>query len=143
MFGRFRRRTNPAPPRVTEVAATMLAPEVEVHVVGTSQYQPALRRAVEQWSAEHYAAPGRRIEGSAFLVREPTNRHDPEAVQVYLGGIGPAGYLARDDARAYRPGLRQLAREGKLAACEALIIGGREAGHNYGMIVYLPDPGGD
>jgi hypothetical protein len=143
MFGRFSQRTDPASAPATEVAASMLAPEVEVHVVGTSRYQPALRRAVEQWSAEHYAAPGRRIEGTAFLVREPTNRHDPEAVQVYLGGIGPAGYLSRDDARRYQPRLQRLAREGKLAACDALIIGGREAGYNYGMIVYLPDPGGD
>ena len=52
------------------------------------------------------------IEITAALVPEPTNKHDPNAVQVEIDARR-VGYLSREDALAYRPTLRKLAKQGK------------------------------
>jgi hypothetical protein len=43
----------------------------------------------------------------AVLEPEPTNPRDPNAIQVLIDDM-PVGYLSREDARAYRPGLLRL-----------------------------------
>ncbi|HET8628479.1 MAG TPA: HIRAN domain-containing protein [Thermomicrobiales bacterium] len=96
------------------------------------------REAVEHWRA---ANPRKgRIELTAILACEPDNPHDPAAVAVYVAGGRRVGHLSREDARAYQPLLQRLAAEGQIAACEALVIGGREEAPTFGMRIWLPEP---
>ena len=55
-----------------------------------------------------------RLEVYAVLVAEPDNPYDANAVSVWIQGLR-VGYLSREDARRYRPGLLALERQhGKL-----------------------------
>ncbi len=57
-----------------------------------------------------------------------SNPHDPNAISVHIDGQ-LVGYLAREDAAAYRPGLLALmAREGgKHIALEGMVVGGSDS----------------
>lgn len=110
-----------------------------VEVVGESSHQGTLTEL----------AGGRTADGPinadhiAILVREPTNRYDPNAIQVTIGGR-PVGYLSREDAVAYGPVLDALANLGRLAAPAAHIKGGwaREGGRHasFGVVLHMGSP---
>jgi hypothetical protein len=73
----------------------------DLEVVGEASYQDNLWRVV--------GGPGSpndrvRMEVYAVLVAEPDNPYDANAVSVWVRGL-KVGYLSRDDARRYRPGL--------------------------------------
>jgi hypothetical protein len=58
------------------------------------------------------------------LVPETDNPYDVNAVSVWVDGL-KVGYLSRDDARRYRPGLLALQREyGMPIALPGVIVGG-------------------
>ena len=101
-----------------------------VEVVGESAFQGTLERI----------AGGRTVDGrrdrdhTSVLLPEPTNRYDSHAVRVVVipwgpsKGSGVVGYLAREDAVAYRPVIDRLAEVGRLAACAASLKGGWDRG---------------
>jgi hypothetical protein len=65
-----------------------------------------------------------RVEVYAVLVAEPDNPYDANAVSVWVQGL-KVGYLSRDDARRYRPGLLALEQQhGKPIALGGAIVGG-------------------
>jgi hypothetical protein len=60
----------------------------------------------------------------AILAAEPDNPYDPNAVSVWVKGL-KVGYLSREDARRYRPGLLALEQKhGKPIALAGAIVGG-------------------
>jgi hypothetical protein len=88
---------------------------------------------------------------TAILLPEPSNEHDPNAIRVILinaaeGNIGLVGYLAREDALAYRPAIDQVASDGRLIACRASIVGGWDRGNgdrgSFGVRLSLNTPAG-
>src|SRR6266516_2797636 len=94
---------------------------VGLEVVGEASYQDNLWQAVGGRSA---AADRVRVEVYAVLVAEADNPYDPNAVSVWVQGL-KVGYLSRDDARRYRPGLLALENKyGKPIALAGAIVGG-------------------
>lgn len=102
-----------------------LAPGAERKVVGESHYQAAL----EQAAAGHTSDGCRRQLVVAQLVREPTNRHDRNAVQV-LVGRQCVGYIPKADAPGYHRIIDQLHDQGRPATCFARLTGGWDRGRN-------------
>jgi hypothetical protein len=101
----------------------------DLEVVGESHYQDTLWRVAGGRTSERV-----RVETQAMLVREPDNPHDANAISVRIDGA-TVGYLCRDDARAYRPGL--LALETRHEACISLagvVVGGGIRQDGPGML---------
>ena len=116
---------------MAEPRATFLPGRESVNVAGESHYQEALR---------HLAGPGEiRLDCEARLIAEPGNAHDPHAVRVEIEGR-KVGYLPRGLAPAWGPRLAELATRGRVAGCEATIVGGADTA--LGVFLRLPDPGG-
>jgi hypothetical protein len=90
-------------------------------VVGEASYQDNLWRIV----GRRRSPDGRvREEVYGVLVAEPDNPYDANAVAVWIQGL-KVGYLSREDARRYRPGLLALERQhGKPIALAGVIAGG-------------------
>lgn len=93
----------------------------DLEVVGESHYQEEL------W---HLAGGRRNPEAQvrqeifALLLAEPDNPYDSNAISVWIDGL-KVGYLSRDDARQYRPGLLALQQKhGKPVALAGVIVGG-------------------
>jgi hypothetical protein len=82
-------------------------------VVGESHYFPALR------SLAGATSTGER-ETTAHLRREPSNRHDRNAVQVLIDGR-LVGYLPRESAAEYGPSLQRVEQSAKVAQCRARV----------------------
>jgi hypothetical protein len=94
---------------------------VDLEVVGEASYQDDLWQVVGRPSG---TADRVRMEVSAVLVAETDNPYDPNAVSIWVQGR-KVGYLSRDDARRYRPGLLALeAKYGKPIALAGAIVGG-------------------
>jgi hypothetical protein len=75
-----------------------------VRVVGVSQYQDAIRLIAGLDEADERPL----WEGLAILIPEPTNPHDPNAVQVVVES-SLVGYLDRETAQRLRPVLEAIA----------------------------------
>jgi hypothetical protein len=75
-----------------------------VRVVGVSQYQDAIRLIAGLDEADERPL----WEGLAILTPEPTNPHDPNAVQVVVE-TRLVGYLDRETAGRLRPVLEAIA----------------------------------
>jgi hypothetical protein len=92
-----------------------------LEVVGEASYQDNLWRVV----GGHGASNDRvRLEVYAVLVAETDNPYDANAISVWIQGLR-VGYLSREDARRYRPGLLALERKhGKPIALAGAIVGG-------------------
>lgn len=91
----------------------------DLEVVGESQCQEHLRAICGGASAAKV-----RHKVIAVLVPEPDNAYDSNAISVQIDG-GLVGYLPRDVAAEYLPGLNRLmaARDG-LVALEGVVVGG-------------------
>ena len=119
--------------------AQLLDGRVDLDVVGESYRQENL------WQL----AGGRRnrkervrVAVCAVLVPEADNPYDSNAVSVWVDGL-KVGYLSRDDARRYRPGLVALQREhGMPIALQGVIAGGgiRENGPGLLGVFLRHDP---
>jgi tetratricopeptide (TPR) repeat protein len=93
----------------------------DLEVVGEASYQDNLWRIV----GGHNSPNDRmRMEVYAVLVAEPDNPYDANAVSVWVQGL-KVGYLSREDARRYQPGLLALEQQhGKPIALAGAIVGG-------------------
>jgi hypothetical protein len=101
----------------------------DLEVVGERHYQDTLWRVAGGRTTERV-----RVETQATLVREPDNPHDANAISVRIEG-STVGYLCRDDARAYRPGLLELeARHGARISLAGVVVGGGIRQDGPGML---------
>jgi hypothetical protein len=79
-----------------------------------------------------------RHECIAVFVPEPTNRYDPNAVQVQIDGT-TVGYLSRGDALDYGPAVQAFWQQGKLIAANAVVAGRGAEGNTRNLGVFLID----
>jgi hypothetical protein len=113
------REHEPNAPTVQVASAHLLEGDEDLEVVGEASYQPTL------WGLCR-GRPGDRIRHSivAILVPQPDNSYDANAISVQIQGH-IVGYLARDVAAEYGPGLRQRMDEfGAYVALRGVIVGG-------------------
>jgi hypothetical protein len=110
----------PRPTPVEKLEATLYSGRETLEVVGESQYQDALWRIVGGRRSEPV-----RHEIYALLIPNPGNEYDANAIEVRIDGA-LVGYLSREDAIAYRPGLLRLmeASANNLVAFHAVVVGG-------------------
>ena len=95
--------------------------QVDLEVVGESNYQDSLRRAVGK---EGDSQSRVRMDVVAVLAAETDNPYDPNAVSIWVNGL-KVGYLSRADAERYRPGLLALeSRHGRPIALRGVLAGG-------------------
>jgi hypothetical protein len=114
---------------VPGMQATLYAGDVTLQVVGESHYQDALWALVGGLSREH-----RNHDITAILVAETDNPYDADAISVWIDGQ-KVGYLSRDDAARYRPGLLALERRSQIpVALEGVIAGGGERDDGLGKL---------
>jgi hypothetical protein len=101
-------------------SAVLLAGDETLEVVGESHRQEELWQIVGGLRADYV-----RFDVHAILVPDPHNEFDPNAVEVRIDGI-LVGYLSREDAAHYRPGLLRImqAHGGQLIALHGVICGG-------------------
>jgi hypothetical protein len=92
-----------------------------LNVVGEASYQDNLWGVVGGRGSPEDRV---RVDVVAVLVAEADNPYDANAVSVWVQGL-KVGYLSRDDARRYRPGLLALEhKHGKPVALSGAIVGG-------------------
>src|SRR6266487_851937 len=113
--------------------------DVDLEVVGESHYQDNLWRLIGGRSSPNERA---RVDIHAVLVAETDNHYDANAVSVWIGGL-KVGYLSRDDAQRYQPGLLALQKKhGQPIALPGVIAGGgmREDGPGRLGVFLRHDP---
>jgi HIRAN domain len=115
---------------VTEIDATVYRGDLPLEVVGESRYQDVLWTIVGGQTANPV-----RFGTVAVLDPEPNNPYDSNAIRVLVHGQ-VVGYLSRDDAAIYRPGVLRLMREAPTGrvALEAWIIGGGQRRDGVGFL---------
>lgn len=103
----------------TAVSATIRGGDDDLEVVGEAHYQ------TELWTICGRSRGDRvRHRTVAVLVPEPDNPYDPNAISIHVEGRR-VGYLRRDVAAQYLPGLHKLmAACGGHIALEGVIVGG-------------------
>ncbi|SCL26143.1 hypothetical protein GA0070624_3246 [Micromonospora rhizosphaerae] len=89
-----------------------------VDVAGESHY----RRAIRGLFGKDFTASGTEVVLTAHLIPEPRNKHDRNAVGVWVGGA-QIGYLPREDAVRYAPVLSALTAQGWLPQVSATVWG--------------------
>lgn len=111
---------SPQPRAVNTRTAHVYGGYETLEVVGESHYQETLWRLVGGRCADLV-----RCETIVVLVPDPHNEYDPNAIEVRIDGE-LVGYLSREDAAAYRPGIPRLMQQsgGQLVALHAHIVGG-------------------
>lgn len=110
-----------------------------MEAVGENNYQEALGRI-----CGGHTRDGHDYRVTAFLVPEPANRYDPNAVRVLIDGH-LVGYLAREQATRVAGRLRDLGLSERGVTCAATIRGGwrtnqHDAGH-FGVKLGVPTRG--
>jgi hypothetical protein len=122
-------------PRHTQTPLLLEGEEL-VQAVGESFYQPALlcQCGARKGDAVHFPC-------RAYLVAQPDNPYDRNAVAVQIGGQ-LVGHLSRSEAPRWQPLVQQLAARGYAASCEAMIAGRGRDGEtdNLGVFLHLPTP---
>jgi hypothetical protein len=101
---------------------------------GESQYQDALRKVIGGKPKEEVRVPKQ-----AALIPEPDNKHDRNAVKVYIDGVHVA-YLAAEEAEDYAEGFALCQSQKRGLACQAVIVGGGKKKPSLGVWVDLPTP---
>jgi predicted Zn-ribbon and HTH transcriptional regulator len=99
-----------------------------LEVVGESHYQETLWHAAGGFRLDRV-----RTEIRAQLWPEPSNRHDENAIRVLIDG-STVGYLGRDDAALYLPGLKLLIEQHGAVHLNGMIVGGGQRSHGLGML---------
>lgn len=113
--------------------------DCDLEVVGESKYQDALWKVVGGWRNERVDE-----DVQVLLIPQVGNPHDENAVGVWVVGGGLVGYLSREFARAYRPGIERLQREhGPGISLYGRIVGGgmRDDGPGRLGVFLRHDPG--
>jgi len=115
----------------TQVTARIFGGSETLEVVGESYRQDALWTIVD-------AARGTEVRHAiyALLYPETSNPHDSNTISVQVDG-DLVGYLSREDAAVYRPGLLALMaqQEGKYIALEGWIVGGGGGRSSLGVFL--------
>jgi HIRAN domain len=116
--------------RLETIEATLYPGDDPLEVVGESRYQDALWKIVGGRRGDPV-----RYETEAVLEPEPDNPYDPNAIKVLIGGA-VVGYLSREDAATFRPGLLGLMEASPTArvALEASIVGGGPRADGIGFL---------
>lgn len=129
-MGRLLSRLLGRPASGSVVHATVFPGDETLEVVGESRYQDVLWGLVGGFQREPV-----RHAVTAVLLPEPDNRYDSNAIRVLVDGR-LVGYLSRNDASLYLPGLRAL-----MASCETgyvaldgQIVGGGSRGDGIGFL---------
>jgi hypothetical protein len=119
-----------AEPRPASIEATLYPGDEPLEVVGESRYQDALWSVVGGRCREPV-----RYETDAVLEPEPDNPYDANAIKVVIDGF-VVGYLSREDAALYRPGLLRLIEASPTGrvALEASIVGGGPRSDGTGFL---------
>lgn len=123
-----------AVPHTVSSGAPMQAPALyggshDLEVVGESHYQDALWHAVGGRTVDRV-----RHNVHAVLVAETDNPYDANAISVWITNA-KVGYLAREDAAEYRPGLLALERrESNRIALAGVIVGGGMRSDGPGLL---------
>jgi hypothetical protein len=101
-----------------------------LEVAGESHYQDTLWGLVGGRTTEHVRAPIH-----AVLTPEPDNSYDANAIRISIDGQC-VGYLSRENAALYRPGLLKLMRENgnRLVAVTGVIVGGGQRHDGVGFL---------
>jgi hypothetical protein len=123
--------------RSITVDAVWLEGDQRVAAVGEASYQDALCSICQSSTWEDV-----RFECMAYLLPEPDNQYDANAIKVMVEGQH-VGYLSRGDAIDYGTAVRAMFTRGKAIACDAMIAG-RGPGSdtsNVGIFLHLPTPG--
>lgn len=95
----------------------VLGGSTDLDVVGESHYQENLRQVVGSTETKI------RFPTVAVLCPEADNHYDPNAISVWVDGL-EVGYVSREDALRYRPGLEALERRySRPIALHAVITG--------------------
>jgi predicted Zn-ribbon and HTH transcriptional regulator len=117
----------PPPPGVQQ--RLILGGRETLEVVGESHYQDVLWRCVGGDDGERV-----RCQVEAVLIHEPTNPHDGNAIAVLIEGE-VVGYLCREDAAVYLPGLRAFTERHRCSiGLEGHIVGGGQRPDGRGML---------
>jgi hypothetical protein len=126
--GSDQRSAPSAAPQSIEV--TLCDGDETLEVVGESNYQEALWSIVGGPTTEPV-----RLDVIAMLLPEPTNAYDSNAIAVWVNGLR-VGYLGRDNAVRYRPGLLALYQKhgGIPVVLNGEIIGGGQRGDGIGYL---------
>ncbi len=107
------------PSRPVAVSAHLFGGDEDLEIVGEASYQDALWTICRGSLGDQV-----RHRVVAVVVPEPDNPYDPNAIAVHVEG-DRVGYLAREDAARYGPGLHGLMeRCGGYVALSGVIVGG-------------------
>jgi hypothetical protein len=115
------RSAPPLVPASTRIPVTIFPGAETLEVVGESHYLTELWTIV---GAEFQPGDHVRYDTVAVLIPEPDNPYDSNAIAVTINGL-KVGYLSRDDARRYLPGLRDAMKKagGSFIGLRADIVG--------------------
>jgi hypothetical protein len=125
------RRLVPAALAATVVKATLFDGNETLEVVGESRYQDELWALVGGHTEERVS---QRI--IAFLLPNPAHPVDEHAIEVRIEGA-LVGYISREDAEAYQPGVLRLMEahpDAPIVALHGVIVGGGWRGGRIGFL---------
>jgi hypothetical protein len=106
-----------------------------VSVVGESHHQHSLRDLL----GANFRSPDEYVNFDAFLVPEPDNRYDPNAVAVCSADLKVLGYLSRSDAQRYGKVFRALRESQQVGRVRASLIGGTRKKPSIGVVLDLDE----
>jgi hypothetical protein len=99
-----------------------------VDIVGESHYADAIRDVF----GSEFRSEGCELTAAAQLVPEPWNRHDGNAVGVWVAGR-QVGYLSREEAGRYAPVLSGLVADGWVPQVSARVWAAADYGDRPGL----------
>lgn len=129
------------PSLMAERKITRLSSQGRQSVVGEHYQQAALRRVVGRRRVAPVGNWDAGLRCTAYLVREPTNKHDRHAVMVQLAhedSTEHVGYLPAEDAKVWQPLLRRLEAAGRVPECPCLLY--RSNDGEYQAVLRLASP---
>lgn len=130
-----------APPTVVvDRKVTRLSAKGRMGIAGEFYRRKAIARVVRGRRVGRVGDWEAGLPVSAYLIREPSNVHDPNAVMVHVGHAGGSvhvGYLRAEVAPAWQRILKSLESEGQIASCPARIYRDRDA---FQVVLWLAGP---
>lgn len=117
LFGSGKKREGP---QHAEVSAQLLNDDGRVDVVSEDRFQPALAAIVEGKTGG-----GRDVEVVAVLLAAPGVRdpYEHSRIQVQVDGR-KVGYFSPEDAKLYKPVMKELLKDNLAGVCIANVRGG-------------------
>ena len=118
-------------PAITPAEPVVAADEIKPHqkrVFSTRDFNVGVAGARNYHQAIMAATKGKKPYGErvyipVVLQTEPDNPHDPNAVKVMSTTRQTIGYLYREEAEQYRPGIESWEQQGKWVGCQGQVVG--------------------